>query len=585
MNRKGTSSVVWLAVLVIVLYGFVIWLQMRTANETMGFMEGVTEQYVVEKGKYFIAMFKESYETPALTFSLMKVVKDLGMHGGITKKFIDTHGVLTDSEGKNYVRNVKVDVDGAERGCMRVEKETSGIWPFIQDEYVLYWVQAEGTSIDKFRPYGYYSDENVPIKKDTPYIIKFETDHDRPVKEVAIVLYFLKDGWVDIYTAGGSMWRKRVDRTGVYILTGGQIVNNEIRLIGSEDNVAVLRGVVASIYKDVLSSGGVATCARDMLEDLMWEYIRPVLRSESYYGIQVINTYPNVSFDPSTYYIHGSTWMPQGANLTKYFGDGRVMVRLHSNMFAENNISVRYGLLVEYANWFVENIEEVLIRKLMSQLNSDFDDYSHEDSGWHCGDVNCPDETDVSYSGSDFKLSIQNALEDLSDELTHASKEGIEWKLELVDFNSGFTTNSDKSVCEDGSLCIDYEEYPNFIHMERQVIIWHTGGECDCWTGPCGGHTCDHYRHRCEVKYYHRYVLKDLKIKVTIKDTKFKIYDKDAGWVPVTLVFYVNVNVDDNLCNGDKVCSGTSDTRTSYGGSIPSFTDQSTEVISITLPS
>jgi hypothetical protein len=33
------------------------------------------------------------------------------------------------------------------------------------------------------------------------------------------------------------------------------------------------------------------------------------------------------------------------------------MVKLHSNMFSESNLSARYGLLIEYANWFVENVE------------------------------------------------------------------------------------------------------------------------------------------------------------------------------------------------------------------------------------
>ena len=60
----------------------------------------------------------------------------------------------------------------------------------------------------------------------------------------------------------------------------------------------------------------------------------------------------------------------------------------------------------------------------------------------------------------------------------------------------------------------------------------------------------------CYMYYRHRYVLKDLKIKVNITDTEYMYYNTDDGtWDQMSFVFYVTAPlVDDNCCNG-KVCS------------------------------
>ncbi len=555
-----------MALLVIILYGFVIWMNIRASHQTLGFIEGTVEQYMVEKAKYFVAMFRESYESPALTYSIMKVINDLASHGGITSKFIEEHGILQ-SNDNYYVSDVEVDVNDNKLECMKVEKETyrTGLLS-TEDRYVLYWTQAEGIGIEKFRPYAYFSDENTPIGSED-HTISFETDNNRPVGEVAITLYFLKNGYVEIRS--GDNLIKRVETTGVYVIDGEDINNNKLVLRGSSEDVAVLRGVVATIYRDKRSVGKVATCARDMLEDLMWNYISPVKRTESYYGMEVNNTYPNVSFDPSTYYIHGSSWMPKGANITKYFGNGRVMVMVHSNMFAESNVSVRYGLLLKYASWFVENIEGVLLARIWKILDG-YEDTCAMSEVNGCPNADNPTcqyrpDCTVVPSGENVKSDIISLLEDIERDLSSKSSiNGIEWSFELVDKDGDFENNFEDVVYE-------------FIDVYR-------GNKCtvsSCNTANSG------FENYCYHYYYHRYIVHDMVIKVTITDNRYKIYDEEKKeWLPVKLVFYIEVSVDDNncregsnsyvcskICGTDGICKDTyatsySDTNTPYGSII-----------------
>ncbi len=540
MHRKGTSPLIWLSLLVIILYGFVIWTHIRWSNQAMSLMEGGIEQYLVEKAKYFTAMFKESYESPALTYSLMDVVKDLASHGGVTSEFITNRGTY-EAGGKYYVNDVEVDIEGKKLECMRVERETHGIWPSTHEDYILYWIQAEGTGIEKFRPFAYYSDENAFIG-DEDYTIRFETDYDRPVGEVAVVLYFLKDGYVEIKS--GDKVIKRVENTGVYVIDGSDIKNNELVFRGSSKNVALLRGVVASIYRDKNTIGSVATCARDMLEELMWSYIRPVLNLSSYYGMEIRNSYPNVSFDPSVYYVHGSVWMPKGANITKYFKDGSVMVRVHTNMFAESNISVRYGLLIKYANWFVENVEGILLSRIWEMSNDNYEDSyiasetegtEHCDSGGNIPKASCPHDSTNVPKTRNVKNDIVSLLNTISSELTQNSEEGIRWRLELVDSDNNFDNNFHD---------IQY----SYIYRWADTSVY-CDASCnhDC-PGSCSDSTSGNLN-GCEAYYYHRYVFGPLVIKLEISDEKYRVFDVSKNdWEPLTLVVYLEIMVDDDLC-------------------------------------
>ncbi len=728
---KGFASVLAVALLLMVWVAFASWVMLTRTFEAMQIIEGEVLRNFIEKGKFEISMIKESQEQPALIFAMMKTVLDYASHGMITSKLIAENGITYESGNRKYVLNMRVNFEGVDRGCMRIED--------VDGEYVLYWVQAEGTGMQVYKPISYFKDFNGWIGR-VPTTIEFSVDPGFRVGEVMLTLYFLKNATVTIKSGGTILMN--ANHTGVYFLKGDSIEGNRIEIKASRNNTVKLRGIVATIYKHKDSNKFSAVgCGRDMIQEIMERYLEQYYRGTptNMYGMTFKGSKPNVTFDPSTNTIHGSVWMSEGMNVTRVSREGKVTVMLHSNMFTETNVSTRLGLMVNYGNTFVDNIEEWLIRKIFEKSNEKLQDYYTEESEEVCRPLtcnDCPEDKTPTYGEADFENVITSALSELEADLNASSAEGIGWKLIYLDDKHVWeSVNDNKKPCCDsatpskaGSITLDrtdddtlnaindfmgynpdredlgreidticaagtvtdedcsdlisrcnslkegvnvicsghlpssvfhdttpkLEEYcnspyiydlcnsiqsacssihttsiddfcltvnssynsyisridelinelvenkdtlakktvtetitsgcgleiegtdKNLIHVERQVLIQKPPPHVDCYKYCCPKWKCKiawNYWHKCTMKYYHRYIFKDLKILVEIIDSKYKLFDVSQNkWTPVVLRFIVNVNVDDNKCNGgtetcvpDDIISNTAITPQSFG--------------------
>ncbi len=440
-KNKAFASVLAVAILLMMWVGFGLWMLSRTF-EGMQIVEGEIIRNFLEKGKYEIALIKESQEQPALLFAMMKTVLDYASHGMVTSRMITESGITTDDSGRKFVMNVKVRLKGMDRSCMRVED--------VNGEYVLYWVQAEGTGMQVYKPIAYFRDFDGWLTT-TPLKINFDVDNGFSVGEVMMTIYFIRKGEVSIMS--GNTLLKKATTTGVYFIKGDAIQNNEIELVASKNGTAKLRGVVATIYKyDNPKDFRVVDCARDMIQDLMEKYLEEYYtKGTNFYGMEFVGSKPNVTFDPSTNYIHGSVWMSKGMNVTIKYSDGTPMVFLHSNMFTETNLSTRLGLLIDYGNTFVDHINDWLVRKIFEESNKQLKDFARVSGKWVCGPLtckDCPDDPTPTYNKADFERVILTALNELESDLNASSARGIGWRLiYLSNKHSWESVNDNKKPC------------------------------------------------------------------------------------------------------------------------------------------
>ena len=587
-DKKGFGDTIVGFVSVVILMIFLIYVYLRTNSSTKYIVESFTLQTLIENGVEVTSYIQQSILSPALLYSTMQVIYFEALNGGITNQFLSDHG--RDSAG--FFNNVYMFVNKGgwkKEECLKYDSKYN----------TLYWSLAEGTKIAKTPVFDYFTDFEKKIST-TPIVIKFKPPYQvgstaiRKIGSVLISIYFLKDGQVTISSGGKALVVAK--NTGVYVIPGDKIVNNEIKIVGSSENVAILKTVVSSPFsKDVVSD------STNMLKKLMENYLKALNGKEIFeYEVNVPDDF-SVDFSPRANATNSSIWFKSGITIFhKYYGKSPLPssitygINMNTDAFTEKRTFVRYGLLVDYGIYFVKHLDDLVIPTIRKFMDKNMQDYyiTWKVSGCCVPLTSCPSDETPTYPGTYIKNKvILPALKQLQQKLNSKSAKGITWNLKLIEFDTDFQVNTNKMYCRGRNHCIPYQSFNNFVMAENQKTYYHAY-LCGCPYNPT---TC--YNHYCVVKYSHRYILKNLKILVTISDNHYQIFSPEKNkWVPLTLRFIVDINVDDNRCDNGKV-AGSSPPSSSvvnnfkaikicqnYGGKFGDLNTQVNPVNSITLP-
>ncbi len=322
---------------------------------------------------------------------------------------------------------------------------------------------------------------------------------------------------------------------------------------GDGRKVAKIEQVVVSIYDNNLVKAANNLFTKNL--NLYQTNMKTILFDNSVgkSSKTTIDTLVGSIYQRNTYSFTGTVWPEDGirSETEDYLGND-MLLTLQSSGMTEETTGIRYWLLYSYAETYVggANRQGPLEYYLFKGLDRLTDVYEPSDkkcvSG--SGDLDCtmcPPDTTPQYSGADIANEINNELQVLSSKYNLLGTP-FKWKFEIVSFE-GCPINQQTSACSNVETCKSANN--DFEHYEyERGKIYKVGGCCDGFPG-------DDYEpndYRCDMYYYHRYVLKNAKILVTLTDETYKIFNEDK-WIPLVFKFITFVHfVDDNCCGSDK---------------------------------
>ncbi len=590
MKRKAVaedmvSFVLIICTLVIVLVGGIAWRSLASQNASE-----VMYHYTLAIKDKEVQLLKDGFEKSAAFFALMSTARELALHGGLSEDALSVGG-------PPYIADVNP--------SLRFE--------VLAEERIPYWVVPSETTCGNTGervPYfsisnpqdflSYVGEPYAPegASASNLFVLLGNSKHDKYIADinaekyslmVLVRIYFLKPGSVTVECgngclamepAGGTPDKLITDGLYLYKITSisGTFATMELKFTATGDDgdgrkVAKIEQVVVSIYDNSIV---------DDANNLFTENLNPyhnemkTTLSENSAGKPsetTIDTLAGSIYRKNTYSFTGSVWPEAGirSETEDYLGNDQLLV-IQSSGMTEETTKIRYWLLYTYAEKFARGGIKVLERRLWEMME-DLEDESHPKMGitkYGCHDECkiCKDDTTNSYDAASIEKKIEFWLNDLSDEYTILSAPGITWSIKIPAdlFEACPKTNPNKEACDPPDTCDDASE--NFEHYEYKAgIMYSFRQDCsekvrECTkgkkvnSGSAKGSVIEPIEAGCTMEYYHRYVLKNLKVFVTITDSQYKVFNEATGvWDPLEFKFFVFMPIiDDNCCNNRK-CS------------------------------
>ena len=127
---------------------------------------------------------------------------------------------------------------------------------------------------------------------------------------------------------------------------------------------------------------------------------------------------------------------------------GKIEYSIFDTFDTKYSYKLRYFLLYDYSNKFVENLDGLINYRLWETI---FNYEDHKEGSYSgckdtcgdgstscscCGDKPCPDLNDV-FSKVDPDSDLEDILNNLENSLNSISQTGISWKIDLIDFWKG----------------------------------------------------------------------------------------------------------------------------------------------------
>lgn len=586
--RRGTITsdmlgfVLIIGVFVIVIIGGVVWRSIASSGASE-----VLYRYSLAIQDKNVQLLKDGFEKTAAIFSIEATARELGLHGGLSEK------ALEKSDTPPYVSGVSPPL----------------MFETVGGERIPYWVppSAETCGATKQRlPYLQMVDigRNIGLKplgggkavtetdnllwnlggKYDPY---FKEVNDGKYKlHVLLQIFFMKPASVTVGCGDGCVAIERVGSTPEIITTDGiyeyRITNlsksvSALRLNltadegagGDGTNVARIKQAVISIY-----DSGINRAANELLTRNLNIYqaeMKKILdaKAQTGAGVTTLNAlegafYRGDGADPTAI-----VWSPAGISVESedYLGNDKLL-SLESSGVTEDAAKIRYWTMYGYAEKFARDSEGLLKYRLWKALNTLTDTSVPSKSECSGGCKNkcslCQKDEVPNYHGNDVYSAVDAELKKVASDYTAISAAGIKWSLSVPSqlFKSCDNTNPSPNSCDAASA--NNCNAQNLEHYEYKRGRMYSGGCCQCSAGggSCSGNSAtnagkDHppscsgaKTTTCDMEYYHRYILKNVKVLVTITDERNKMFD-GKKWVPLEFRFFVFVpTVDDNCCTG-----------------------------------
>lgn len=534
-----------------------------------------------------VQLLKSGFEKTAVFFSLMSTAKELGLHGGLT---IDS---LKNTLDGIHVTGIVPPLRFEERAASRMPYwvipspeyltecgQTKGRIPFLR-------VTDMGQNIGAF-PTGNPGESeieagivwNVGGKYDQYFS---EVNAGKYELYVLLQVFFIKPGTVTVecgkgcgvitnltgdppapITTDGTYEYKLSNFVMPVTLLTVNMTAKENPADGDGRNVARLKQVVVSIYDKNISKKGNELFVSTV--NNYWDIMYNTLDAENKGSPKRLQIQ---KMDGALYRGEGATtagivWSPKGvlAQTDDFIGNG-LLLELQSSGVTEDEAKIRYWTMYDYADKFAHDAGDLLRYRLSNRLNSAFVGHAYFDADIcgvpSCGDP-CPDDITPPYTEIQVYSQIKAELDMIASEYTALSAPGIVWNIELPsDLFKGCTTNLFSDACSAPEKCIadnfEYYEHTSQTMWEVGCCITCTSSDASCFSSSTST-TCKLVRNRCAMDYDHRYVLKNLKISVTITDINNKVFDPATGsWTNTVFKFFVFLPlVDDDDC-GSHMCS------------------------------
>ena len=570
MRRKAVaedmvSFVLLVCTLVIVLVGGIAWrsLASQNASETM-------YHYTLAIKDKEVQLLKDGFEKSAAFFSLMSTAQELALHGGLSKTSL-SDGIITFND-PDINPNLRFETVLGERIPYWVVP--SGDTCGLTEERIPYTDSANPKlDIGLIPTVAGEAEITMTLLRGDEYAPYLEDINDGTYKfRVLFTFFFKKEGDVRVECVSGCTEIVRTDGVidpvssdGSYEYTIPTVVDphenivlkftaNETPENGDGTYIAKLNQVVVSIYDD-----GITEIQNSLLTYQLNKYkttMDAVLaeNSEGKASITTMTALKSIFYTGSSSTVVGILWSQPGikSDTEDYLGNEELLVLQSSGMTGEV-AKVRYQLLYEQAIQYASLSENDRQGPLEYYLFKGLDrlDDSETPVERTClrglssipspGCTICPADDTPAYTAEYITARINLELQTLASEY-NALGTPFKWKFEIVSLQ-GCPINQHTNACSDpeGRTSNDFEHYE---YMSGEIFRSGECPECD------GFPDKDDFEnvYSCRMYYYHRYVLKNAKILVTIADEENKIFI-DGGWIPLSFRFITFVHfVDDNCC-------------------------------------
>lgn len=282
-------------------------------------------------------------------------------------------------------------------------------------------------------------------------------------------------------------------------------------------------------------------------------------------------------YTPSTF-VKGNAWSENDGIVVsvkdKLGNPDDVLAVLKSSGLIEEEVKFRHRELNDAGEYFILNIGALNIKSEIFDELKLLDDYDSDSFTNGCGNgPSCPNDATDSYIEADFIALIQRALDDVEPGLNALyNPQGIEWELVApssirMDCAGGRTNHNHGSgapedECTGGDNVDMGSPFGAYLSYQEEISSSCSKAGCSV-PCDCGDDNCEtFYEVTCDMVYAHRYILKNIRILVKIKDLDYKYYDDSTNqWENPVLQFYIMIDkLEDNECNGNP-CSDVKTTQ------------------------
>ncbi len=553
MAKKGDSDILAVGVVVAIML-IIIAVVLNISNFGKSVERSGNNQYYLTDVDVTLTGIIKSFEKTALFFGMMNATKELGEHGGVSMDVISQASALKPvmqvDNGIAYLAPVECD-----SGCS-IKKRMPFVSYMSYDEKI-------GTAATKFLlvDANRYS-QNMADVKSGKYGFS-----------ALVQIFMLKKGAVTIKVCQGAICPitetvSETDTKTIRIESSMLANANEdinLAVSASEDNVAVLRQIAASIY-----DGDVVESPNLLLEANVNTY-QDKLQSFSHEGINYKINELRAVFLPSRTGVYNMLDEKEGFVRGIAWAPDRIIaespeVQVSSEGIAEEDAKIRYWLMYWYAAYFVDTFESLTKPRLLNKIDEELNrDYSYSAMANCGGGFKCTDAT-LLYTRDDAFIALNNGLNSLAAEFNTAYKnKGIIWKFSIP--GELFTTGNFESI---------YKADP---HHSEGVCSYACGEECttdEKGAESCTTTYCEDIYYTCSDKYTRHHTLNHIKILAEITDEKYKTFDADTKtWASPKFQFFVELDgLDDNYCDGyycDSIIEGATLPQITITPSVPQY--------------
>lgn len=535
-----------------------------------------------------LQLIKSGFEKTAAFYSLMSTAKELGLHGGLSEK------ALAENDTPWYIKGVNPPLRFEERGFTPLTSDRVPYWIIpsadacgATKERIPYLrVTDLGRNIGLFPKGGGLAESVMDILPSNGKYDQYfnEVNNGNYSLYVSLQVFFMKPGKVMVECGDGCGEIKNLDGTapaanitsdGIYeykitrVNLPVFVLNLNLSAIedsanGDGTNVARLKQVVVSIYNATLDAGGnklrMAGAQNKLFTGNLNKFQASMQTALDAAGAgkgskTTIGPLEGAFYRGYDNTVAGIIWSPDGivTETQDYLGNDKLLT-LRSSGVTEEEAKIRYWQMYDKAEEFANASKTLLKNHLLARLDTMTDKTALEtaeicDHSLQPPDCQiCPsDDLTARYTQADVFSKVKAELDSMAQTYTNADPT-FTWTIELPSFvGCADITNKNISACSAVENCTG----ANFEHYEYKIGRIFNTGQCSGYTydGPVGDDRSP-YKTKCSMIYAHRYVLKNLKILVTIKDEKNKFFDASKNdWDTLKFRFFVFVPlVDDNSC-------------------------------------